>query len=249
MSDSDAPFPQQVPRLGSEPAPPAAHRVLSAPCEAGTGITCITVQAADAEQVKSPAPGHTAAWGGQGQPRTARGAAARGTISGGRGGAHELCLREGEAQRGRSPLSAALSLRQGRWWVASRGQASLPGSVLVSRGGAPPAGSGRRQRQTLAQEQGRAGSSKSKEPEEEPGLSQARLTGFSPAFSPQSHTAVGVLGSPLLPGKPGCIPAPSQHTGHRAWPRDGDQQQGPARTPRVPAAPPCDLCGGLGPPQ
>lgn len=145
VSDSDAPFPQQVPRLGSEPAPPAAHRVLSAPCEAGTGITCITVQAADAEQVKSPAPGHTAAWGGQGQPRTARGAAARGTISGGRGGAHELCLREGEAQRGRSPLSAALSLRQGRWWVASRGQASLPGSVLVSRGGAPPAGSGRRQ--------------------------------------------------------------------------------------------------------
>lgn len=92
-----------------------------------------------------------------------------------------------------------------------------PGSVLVSRGGAPPAGSGRRQRQTLAQEQGRAGSSKSKEPEEEPGLSQARLTGFSPAFRPQSHTAVGVLGSPLLPGKPGSIPAPSQHTGHRAW--------------------------------
>lgn len=142
VSDSDAPFPQQVPRLGSEPAPPAAHRVLSAPCEAGTGITCITVQAADAEQVKSPAPGHTAAWGGQGQPRTARGAAARGTISGGRGGARELCLREGEAQRGRSPLSATLSLRQGRWWVASRGQASLPAPSLFPGVGPPQQGRG-----------------------------------------------------------------------------------------------------------
>lgn len=207
MSDSDAPFPQQVPRLGSEPAPPAAHRVLSAPCEAGTGITCITVQAADAEQVKSPAPGHTAAWGGQDQPRTARGAAARGTISGGRGGAHELCLREGEAQRGRSPLSAALSLRQGRWWVASRGQASLPAPSLFpgvgppqqGRGGASTdagSGAGAGRFQQVQGARGGAGAL--------PGPSDQFLTSVSPT---EPHSSGGA-GESSAPGKAGVHPRP-----------------------------------------